>query len=194
MAALAAWRAANGVASTRACEPPEDTGHTPLVRKLSAQDHSVCRIDNVRDRSDGARRIGFPARSRHLHTSLPRRLEINVEFDEFDRTVGGELSDDCDARDEQTGNDQDPIVRTTDDQLRKLVEASREYPTIRNSSNTWKSCTDGSPFGPRSGRSCASRSSKNADVARTARRSTVMPSVGRLLLPRSESRHAHERE
>ena len=57
---------------------------------------------------------------------LPTCLEVEAQADELDRSVGSELADDGEARDEEPSGDEDPVVGPARDQLGHGVELQGE--------------------------------------------------------------------
>jgi hypothetical protein len=99
--------------------------------------------------------------------SVPVHSEIELQRQQLHGTVRAELSDDGVGADELASGDQHAVVAPTRQKLGEVVEAGSKRSTMLRSSKVWKSVVEGSPLGPRSLRSCRSRSSKNDGAART---------------------------
>ncbi len=104
-----------------------------------------------------ARRSFGPARTfverwmdRNRRERSPLRLGVDVKLHQLDGTIGCELSDHREPRDDDSGSDQDPIVHRPRISSGRWSNPVAKVSTMRNRSNTWKSFVDGSPFGPRS--------------------------------------------
>jgi hypothetical protein len=57
---------------------------------------------------------------------LPTRFVVDTDLDEVDRIVGGKLTLNGDRHDQAAPGDQDPIVRASWDEVRKVIKASSE--------------------------------------------------------------------
>lgn len=57
---------------------------------------------------------------------LPTGVEVEAESDEFDRSVGGKLANDSEARDEQARGDHDAVIGATRDELGQRVPLDGE--------------------------------------------------------------------
>jgi hypothetical protein len=70
-------------------------------------------------------------------------LDIDIELDQLYRSVRSELTYNGEPGHEHPRGDQDSIVVSAMDQLRKLVEGRGELVDDSNGSKTWKSCAEG---------------------------------------------------
>jgi len=89
----------------------------------SSREHAaVVALDRVAHELVGRATRSASARS----DLLPTCLEVEAQADDLDRSVGSELADDGEARDEEPSGDEDPVVGPARDQLGHGVELQGE--------------------------------------------------------------------